>query len=99
MKWQKVIGIAVAVVLLYSGVSIASYIHLYSPMFKADIKDINRLGTVPKNFYSQAIEGQSLSYINSKITVKDIVATKAPAPVSIELDRSMREQASLARSA
>ena len=83
MKWRKVIGITAAVVLLYSGVSIASYIHLYSPMFKADIKDISRIASF---------------VIDSKITVSDIIATKAPAPVSIEMDRALRQQASLARS-
>lgn len=83
MKWQKVIGIVVVVVLLYSGVSIASYIHLYSPMFKADIKDIVKIASFVHN---------------SKITVKDIIATKAPAPVSAQMEQAARMQASLARS-
>lgn len=33
MKWSKIIIIGAAVILLFSGISIAGYIHLYPPVF------------------------------------------------------------------
>lgn len=82
MKWPKIVLAVLIIVVLYAGVSMAGYIHLYSPAFGIDLKEIAKIASF---------------VVDSQLTAKDIVAVKAPAPVSGQLEHAARMQEVVAR--